>query len=261
MRSSIPFKALVSIILPSYNSEAYIRQSIESVQKQTYKHWELIIVDDASTDFCRRVINDYLLEDSRIKMISLHENVGLGKARNIGIQAAKGHYLTFLNSEDIWAMNKLEKQLEFMQAHNLAFCYTDYQFIDDDNNINESVIEMPNQLTYQDLLRNLNIVGCSTVMIDRYKVGQVHSTDNRNIPEDFALWLSILKRGFKAKRLKKVHAYLRKKNCQLQKNNYQTATRFWSLYRDVEKLSFFESAFCLVNYAKQEVKRNRSLKV
>ena len=247
--------------MPSYNSEAYIRQSIESVQKQTYKHWELIIVDDASTDFCRRVIGDYLIEDSRIKLVALQENVGPGQARNIAIQAARGHYLTFINSEDIWAVNKLEKQLEFMQAHNLDFSYTDYQFIDDDNKTNEPIIEMPNQLTYQDLLRNSSVIGCSTVMIDRFKVGQVQLMNNRNIPEDFALWLSILKRGFKAKRLKRVYGYIRRSNYLVKKNNYQDATRFWSLYRQVEKLTFFESAFYLVNYAKQEVKRNRSLKV
>ena len=247
--------------MPSYNSEAHIRQTIESVQKQTYAHWELIIVDDASTDFCRRVISDYLIEDPRIKLVALQENVGPGQARNIAIQEAKGHYLTFLNSEDVWAKNKLEKQLEFMQAHNLAFSYTDYQFIDDDNKPNGSIIELPNELTYHDLLRDFSVIGCSTVMIDRFKVGQVQLMDNRNIPEDSALWLSILKRGFKAKRLKKVYAYLRKSNCVMNKNNYQTATRFWSLYRQVEKLTFFESAFCLVNYAKQEVKRNRSLKV
>ena len=260
MRSSIPFKALVSIIMPSYNSEAYIRQTIESVQKQTYKQWELIIVDDASTDFCRRVINDYLIEDSRIKLIALQENVGPGQARNIAIQAAKGHYITFLNSDDLWSMNKLEKQLEFMQAHNVAFCYTDYQFIDEDDRVYEPVIEMPNQFTYQDLLRNSTAIGCSSVMIDRYKIGNIQLTNNRNIPEDFALWLSILKRGFKAKRLEKVYVYLRKSNNVLKKDDYQTATRFWSLYRQVEKLNVFESAFCLVNYAKQEVKRNRSLK-
>ena len=261
MRSSIPFKALVSIIMPCYNSEVYIRQTIESVQKQTYKQWELIIVDDASTDFCTRIINDYLEEDSRIKLIALQENVGSGQARNIAIQAAKGHYITFLNSDDVWAMNKLEKQLEFMQAHNVAFSYTDYQFIDDDNQVYEPVIEMPNQLAYQDLIRSSTAIGCSTVMIDRYKVGKIQLTNNRKIPDDFALWLSILKRGFKAKRLEKVYVYHRKSNYVLKKNNSQTATRIWSLYRQVEKLNFFESAFCLVNYAKQEVKRNRSLKV
>ncbi len=246
--------------MPSYNSEVFIRQTIESVKKQTYENWELIIVDDASTDHSRSIIREYLMADSRIKLITLQENVGPGEARNMAIQAAKGHYIAFLNSDDLWATNKLEKQLEFMEAHNLAFSYTDYQFIDEGNQAYEPVIEMPNQLTYQDLLRNTTTIGTSTVMIDLYQVGKIRLTNNRNIPEDFALWLAVLKRGFKAKRLNKVHGYLRKSNYILEKNNYRTATKIWSLYREVEKLSVVESAFCLVNYAKHEAKRNRSLK-
>lgn len=261
MRSSIPFRTLVSIIMPSYNSEVFIRQTIESVKKQTYKNWEFIIVDDASTDNSRSIIREYLMEDSRIKLITLQETVGPGEARNMAIKSAKGHYIAFLNSDDLWEPNKLEKQLEFMQAHNLAFSYTDYQFIDESNLAYEPVIKMSNQLTYQDLLRNTAAIGTSTVMIDQYKVGKVQLTNNRHIPEDFALWLSILKRGFKAMRLKSVYAYLRKSNYILEKSNYQSATRIWSLYREVEKLSVFESAFCFVNNAKQEARRNRSLKV
>ncbi|WP_148631184.1 glycosyltransferase family 2 protein [Bacillus sp. E214] len=260
MRSSIPFRSLVSIIMPSYNSKVFIRQTIESVKKQTYENWELIIVDDASTDNSKDMIKEYLMDDSRIKLITLQENVGPGEARNMAIQAAKGHYIAFLNSKDLWAPNKLEKQLEFMEAHNLAFSYTDYQFIDEENQAYEPVIEMPVHLTYQDLLRDTTAIGCSTVMIDKYKVGKIQLVHNRDIPEDFALWLSILKRGFKAKRLKNVYVYLRKSNDVLEKNNYQTASRIWSLYRQVEKLGVFESAFCFVNYAKHEAKRNRSLK-
>ena len=247
--------------MPNFNSDYFIRQAIESVKKQTYEHWELIVVDDASTDYSRDVINEYLMDDSRIKLICLQENVGPREARNVAIQAAKGHYISFLNSNDVWAVNKLEKQLEFMEAHNLAFSYTDYQFIDEDNQAYESVMEMPNQLTYQDLLRTSPAIGCSTVMIDQYKVGKIQLANNWNISEGFALWLPILKRGFKAKRLKRALVYLRKNNYALEKNTDQNTLRIWSLYRHVENLTIFESAVCLVNYTKQEAKRNRSLKV
>ena len=247
--------------MPNYNSDYFIRQSIESVKKQTYEHWELIIVDDASTDYSRDVINEYLMNDSRIKLIALQENVGPGEARNIAIQAARGHYIAFLNSNDVWAANKLEKQLEFMEAHNVAFSYMDYQFINEDNQPYESIIEMPNQLTYYDLLKTSTAISCSTVMIDQYKIGKIRMETNRDIPKGFAHWLPILKRGFKAKRLKGSFVYNRKNNYAMEKNNGQATSRIWSLYRQTEKLTFFESAVCLMNYAKHEAKKNRSLKV
>ena len=247
--------------MPNHNSDYFIRQAIESVKKQTYKNWELIIVDDASTDYSRDVINEYLMDDSRIKLICLQENVGPGEARNIAMQASRGHYIAFLNSNDVWAVDKLEKQLEFMEAHNVAFSYMDYQFIDEDNKPYESIIEMPNQLTYYDLLRTSTAISCSTVMIDKYKVGKIRMTTNRDIPKDFTHWLPILKRGFKAKRLKGAFVYNRKNNYAMEKNTDQNTLRIWSLYRHVENLTIFESAVCLVNYTKQEAKRNRSLKV
>lgn len=250
----IPFRTMVSIITPCYNSSTYICETIRSIQKQTYTNWELIIVDDHSTDNSVEKIKELAKGDSRIRLIELKERVGMAEACNIAIESAKGHYLSFIQSHDLWAPHKLERQLEFMEIKNIAFCYTNYQFIDENSHFYEPPVKMPEKITYQDLLKNITAIGCLTVMIDLYKVGKIKMMNDQNIPADNALWLSILKRGFKGYGVNEVLAYRRKTTSTLVRNNYKEATKFWYLYRNVEKLNIFIAAYCLMNHVKNEAK-------
>ena len=118
---------LVSIITPSYNSSKFIMECINSVISQTFQNWEMIIVDDCSNDNSREIISDLTAKDERLKSIFLEENVGAAEARNIAIRQSKGKYIAFLDSDDIWNKNKLEKQITFMSEKNIAFSFTSYQ--------------------------------------------------------------------------------------------------------------------------------------
>src|SRR5690606_22928772 len=132
---------LVSVITPSYNSESFIKQTIESVQSQTYQNWEMIIVDDCSTDKTIEIIHQKSKEDTRIHLIKLNENSGAAVARNTAIRNAKGKYIAFLDSDDFWLPNKLERQVQFMLEHDYAFSYTSYRIMNEDGTKTNKVIK------------------------------------------------------------------------------------------------------------------------
>ena len=133
---------LVSVIMPSYGSEKFISKSIDSVLLQTYDNWELIIIDDCSPDESNKIIKEYLSKDSRIKFVKLEKNSGAAVARNKGIEIAKGRFIAFLDSDDLWLPEKLEKQISFMKDNNLAFTYSSYMLVDEtDKNIGEFIIK------------------------------------------------------------------------------------------------------------------------
>ena len=125
---------LVSVITPSYNSERFISQTIESVLNQTYQKWEMIIIDDVSPDNANAIIEEYIKEDTRIRLIKLEKNSGPAVARNRAIEEAKGRYIAFLDADDLWLPEKLEKQMAFMTKYNLDLTYSSYKLIDEDNN-------------------------------------------------------------------------------------------------------------------------------
>lgn len=250
MRSSIPFRSLVSIIMVNEHAGNYINQTIESIRQQTYENWELIIIENMSKVENASMIKDIMMEDSRIKLVTLPESTSLAEAYNIGLAMAKGHYLAFIHMDDIWPNQKLEKQLEYMEAHNIAFSCTNYQLISENIKEDGSVIVMPERTTYNSLLHNVNLIASSTVMIDRYIIGKIKFASNENIHTESALWLSILKRGFKAYAIKEVLLLKRKHN----NDEYNHVSKVWSFYRHVEKLTIFESACCFINNVKSEVK-------
>ena len=159
---------LISIITPSYNSEKYLKECIESVLNQTYSNWEMLIVDDASIDGSRSIIESYSSKESRIKTILLDENSGAAKARNIAIDRSEGRYIAFLDSDDIWVPEKLEIQLMFMKDNKYAFTFSSYDVITEDGLKVTSRILVPIKISYSQYLKN-TIIGCLTVMIDKSK--------------------------------------------------------------------------------------------
>jgi len=238
---------LVSIITPSYNSSAFIDACVNSVLLQSYTSWELLIVDDCSIDKSKVLLKSIANKDVRIKVTFLSKNIGAAEARNIAIQQAKGKYIAFLDSDDLWSHQKLEKQISFMRKNDLAFSFTSYKSISENGSDIINVIKAPSIMTYDDYLKN-TIIGCLTVVIDREKVGDFKMPNIRS-SHDMALWLLIMKRGFDAYGLNENLAKYRITSSSITNSKWRAVKDVWIVYRRIESLSFFYSFWCLLNYA------------
>lgn len=184
---------LVSVIMPAYNSVGFIDQAIRSIQDQIYKNWELIIVDDASTDGTVPLVKNVMSQDKKIQLLQNRENLGAGVARNQGIRAAKGRYISFLDADDLWVPQKLQIQVRFMRENDLGMSYSSYSLISEEGEkLNKTVQALPD-LSYSKLLR-ANYVGNLTGMYDVRKTGKVYAPTLRK-RQDWALWLSVLKKA------------------------------------------------------------------
>jgi teichuronic acid biosynthesis glycosyltransferase TuaG len=236
---------LVSIITPSYNSAKFIKQCIESVIAQTYTNWEMLIVDDYSADNSLQILKKY--NDKRIQLIELDKNVGASESRNVAIRKAKGKYIAFLDSDDLWEPQKLEKQISFMETEGIAFSFSTYQPMSDDESKLYSIIHAPKIVTYSSYLKK-TIIGCLTVVIDREKTGGFEMPNIRS-SHDMALWLLIMRRGFDAYGLDENLARYRIVSTSNTANKWRAAKDVWKVYRQFEKLSFFYSIWCFLNYA------------
>ncbi|MBU9712945.1 glycosyltransferase family 2 protein [Evansella tamaricis] len=237
---------LVSIITPAYNSEKFISDTIESVINQTHRNWEMIIVDDYSTDGTVDIINKYQSSDSRIKLIQLEQNSGPAIARNTAIQHAKGRYLAFLDSDDQWLSEKLEKQIRFMKDKQIAFSFSNYFLLNEEGEEIGSIDDAPQIVSYQQLLKH-NMIGCLTVMIDKNRTGEVKMMDIRS-RQDYVLWLSLCKRGFQAFGIQEKLAKYRVVENSLSSNKIKMAKQNWKVYREIEKLSLLKSGWYFFNY-------------
>jgi teichuronic acid biosynthesis glycosyltransferase TuaG len=245
--------SLVSIITPSYNSSKFIMECIASVFSQTYTNWEMIIVDDCSKDNSKKIIKELAVKDKRIKPIFLEKNVGAAKARNVAIRQAKGKYVAFLDSDDLWNPKKLEKQLSFMYINEISFSYTNYQFMSENGEYLSNIILAPKKMTYDSYLKN-TIIGCLTVIVDREKSGEFEMPNIRS-SHDMALWLLIMKRGFSAYGLDDNLARYRIVTTSNTASKWHAAKDVWKVYRQVEKLSFIYSAWCFFWYAFNALKK------
>tara|TARA_B110000003_G_C16566456_1_gene502576 strand:+ start:503 stop:1255 length:753 start_codon:yes stop_codon:yes gene_type:complete len=238
---------IVSIITPSFNSEKFIKSCIKSVINQTYKNWEMLIVDDCSIDNTARFIKEIAEKDARIKGVYLDKNIGSAAARNIAIQKASGRYIAFLDSDDLWDPEKLEKQISFMKDKSIVFSYSSYHSISEDGSKCFGIIKAPSIIRYNDYLKN-TIIGCLTVIIDRYKVGDFEMPNIRS-SHDMALWLLIMRRGFDAYGLDESLAKYRIVRASNSALKWRAAKDVWFVYRKIEKLPFFYSIWCFINYS------------
>ncbi len=246
-------KPLVSIIIPVYNSEELISETINSVLQQKYKNWEMIMVDDFSDDNSIEIIKEYQQKDERIKLIRLDNNQGVANARNIGLKYAKGKYIAFLDSDDIWISEKLEKQVIFMLDNNIEFSFTEYRHFYKFADELEKKINIPSIVDYRTLLRG-NVIGCLTVMIDREKIPNIYMPKQRH--EDYITWLAILKQGFKAYGLKEDLARYRVRGSSLSSNKKRSSLWTWCIYRNIEKLSLAESLYYFSWYTIRSIKKH-----
>lgn len=234
---------LISIVMPAYNAAQYIEQSIESVLKQSYTNWELIIVDDCSVDDTYKIVGKLCLNEERIKLFKMNENSGVAMARNFAISMSRGKYIAFLDSDDLWLPDKLEKQLNLMQEKKAVISYTAYRQFSMEKVGN--LVSVPEQVTYKQLLKG-NVIGCLTVMLDKERLGNLQMKKARH--EDYILWLDILKQGNTAYGLQEDLARYRKSETSLTSNKKRSALWTWQVYRQHQELSFFASIYYFIFY-------------
>jgi len=244
---------LVSIITPVHNSERYVAEMLQSVIDQTYQEWELIIVDDFSSDQSAAIISEFATKDYRIRFIQSEKNVGAAEARNVALRKAQGEYIAFLDSDDMWHSTKLEKQVTFMQQHGYAFSFSAYERVNQDNTEVVNRVGVPASIGYRGFLRN-TIIGTLTVMIDKRKTGYFEMPDIRS-SHDMALWCEILKRGFRAYGLNETLAYYRIVEDSNTAQKWKAAKDVWRVYRNIEHLNLLESSFYFMGYAFHAVKK------
>lgn len=235
---------LVSIVTPLYNAEKYIEETILSVLNQTYINWEMLIIDDCSSDKGPNIVKKYIKQDKRIKYIKLEENSGAAISRNKAIELAEGEYIAFLDSDDLWKKEKLEKQINFMKENNYAISFTEYEEINENGKKLNILIKSPQKpVTYRSYLLT-NPIGCLTGMYSVKKLGKVYMPLLKN-REDTGFWLNILKKDV-AYSLKENLADYRVRKGSLSFNKFSLIKFHWNLYREVEKLSLIESLFYLM---------------
>jgi glycosyltransferase involved in cell wall biosynthesis len=237
-------KKLVSIITPMYNAQDVIEDNIKSVLDQTYSNWEQIIIDDGSTDQSQKIVKKYDSVDN-IRYFKTETNKGVSNARNLGLEKASGKYIAFLDSDDIWKSQKLEKQLQFMDREKSFFSFTAYEIVDQNYNIIKNKINVPKQVSYHKLLKG-NVIACSTVMIDRSEISNIRMPDQKH--EDFITWLSILKKDNIASGLNEVLTSYRKMENSITSNKLNSAKWTWNIYRNIENLNLLKSIYFFINY-------------
>lgn len=240
---------LVSVITPVYACEQYIGRTIESVISQSCTEWEMILVDDCTPDNSAQIIATYQTNDSRIKYIKLERNSGAAVARNTALAAAKGRYIAYLDSDDIWLPNKLERQLKFMNETGAVFSCCDYEKIERDGTSLLKVIHMPKTITYEQLLRNTIIQTVGVIVDTKYVNRALLVMPNVRRGQDSATWLQMLRNGVKFMGQNEVLAQYRRVPQSLSSNKLKAVKRTWYLYRRVEKLSIMKSAWCMVAWA------------
>ena len=246
---------MITVITPSYNAEDFICETIKSVQAQTYQNWELIIVDDCSTDYTSVLAKDYAAKDPRIKVIKAPVNGGVAKARNIGLEHATGEYIAFLDSDDLWKPDKLEKQLTFMKEKGCVLSYTDFQKFNSVDGSVGKVMHCPKKMRANDILKN-TAIGCLTVMVDKKQAGEFRMPP-LNHTEDNCTWYHILKDTNKtAYNLGEVLSFYRDGNASMTKNKGKSAKLQWETYRCYFKFSRIKSVYYFMWYAINAILRH-----
>lgn len=238
---------IVSIITPSYNSSQYIRRTIDSIRSQTYQNWELIIIDDCSTDSSREVIQYYVDQDSRIKLICLEENSGAAVARNTGIEHAQGQFIAFLDSDDYWHPEKLEKQLKYFEQYDVDVVFSEYYRFNSSGIIGK--VSVPQQeINFNDLLKG-NCIGNLTGIYNFKKHFEIRQ---RKVgAEDYLFWLEIFsKQNVKGIGVPEPLAYYRvaDKTKSLSSNKFRSAKWTWDIYSKRLNLSISKSIYYFTIY-------------
>lgn len=243
---------LVSIVIPVYNAEKYLKDTIKNILAQNYKNWELILVNDCSTDESKKVAKPFL--SKKIKWIDLNKNSGPAIARNRGIKEAEGKYLVFQDADDLWHKDKLKKQVSFMREKRCEFSFTGYEFADKDGKPNGKKVYVPEKMSYKQALKNTTI-STITVMfdMDKLKKEDVFMPDVE--AEDTATWWKVLKKVDYAYGLNEILSYYRRDEGTRSSNKINAAKKAWKLYRESEHFGIIKSLYYFSFYAFNAVRR------
>lgn len=245
---------LISIVVPVYNAERFLDETVKTVQNQTYQNWELLLVDDCSTDMSVAIAQDYAKKDARVRSICQETNQGAASARNRGVQEARGRYLCFLDADDLWVPEKLEEELAFIEKKQAAFVFTGYEFADEAGVGLGKVVRVPKEITYREALKNTTIF-TSTVMLDRELIEDEYIYMPKVPSEDTATWWQLLKKYDVAYGLDMNLVKYRRSENTLSSNKWIAIQRIWNLYRRQEGMSIIKSLYCMFFWAVRAVIR------
>lgn len=239
----------VTVIMPLYNNSDHVEESIKSVQQQTLTDFEIVVVDDCSKDNSVLIVKKMADKDKRIKLFGLNENSGAAIARNVALKESKGRFIAFLDADDLWKPDKLEKQVKFMKENKYAFSCTSYEVIDNQGNVLNKQITMKSMVTYKGFLEN-NLLQTVGILVDTKYVDHklIEMPDYRTI-QDAATWLQILKAGHACYGMEEVLSFYRRVPGSLSSNKFKAVYGVWYLYRKIEKLSFIYSCYIFTRYA------------
>ncbi len=237
---------LVSIITPSFNSEKFIAETIRSVQNQTYQNWEMIIVDDCSSDETVSIVEYIANNDSRIKVYKLEKNSGTGIARNTALDKASGKYIAFLDADDLWKPEKLEIQINFLKNNNLPFTFSFYDCINEQGKELNKRVEAPNNLSYRQLFF-CNYVGNLTGIYDVNYFGKIAISSIRK-RQDWMLWLTILKKIKSAKPIPESLAFYRIRENSISASKLNLLKHNFAVYRRFHGFNLVLSLLCMTGF-------------
>lgn len=247
----------ISIVIPIYNAASYIEDALASIKEQTYSNWEVILVDDKSTDESLQILENWTQENGpdKIRLLKNEKNSGPAYSRNQGIKAAKGQYLVYLDADDVWDKTKLEKQLAFMKEKRCAFSFTGYEFADENAVRNGKVVCVPQQIVYEEALKNTTI-STITVMFDREQIPTEILLMPENCQrEDTATWWNILKHGYTAYGLDEPLSVYRRHAGSHSANKVKAVLGTYRMYREQEHMGFFKTMGYMLNYIYGAVRR------
>lgn len=246
----------VSIIMPMFNSGQFIKDAIQSITKQTYSDWELLVVDDCSKDDSANIVKELISDEPRVRLISLNSNGGAAVARNAGIRASTGRYIAFLDSDDRWDQNKLEKQVKFMEERKVAFSHTGFRRVDSQTGLVLSEYLPAEELTYKDMLY-ANQVGCLAAMFDTKYTGRIEMPNIRK-RQDYAMWLKIIREVGSVHGVQEILASYTVRNDSISSNKFSLLKYNYSVFRDCEGFSLPMSLYYLLANTFARIKRGRS---
>lgn len=238
---------LVSIVMPLYNAEAYVSETLASVEAQTHPNWELIVIDDGSTDASYSIVSKASETDSRIRPLSNSANIGVAKTRNRGVAEAKGRFLAFLDADDLWTPEKLVRQIDYMVANRCPMCFTSYETIEADGS-HRNYVHVPKRIDYRGFLKN-TVTCCHTIMFDLSLLSKddllcPDYEGDFDYPEDMVVWLRVLKTGVVAHGIDEVLAKNRKHGKSRSADKGKAVMRTWNAYRRIERLSVPYALYC-----------------
>jgi teichuronic acid biosynthesis glycosyltransferase TuaG len=238
---------LVSIITPVYNSEAYLKDAIDSVVAQTFKNWEMLIVDDGSIDGSWRLLKSIAKNEKRIILKRLKKNSGAGIARNTAIKAAKGEFIAFLDSDDLWHPEKLNVQINLMSKNKWLFSHTSYGYISESGEKIKSTFHVSDHLVdYFDLLKKTEI-SCLTAVYNQKEIGKYYMSEHRK-KQDYALWLSILNDGIKSYPINNELAYYRQRPDSTTSNKGALIIDHLRFLRETQSINIFRSLYYTIHW-------------